>query len=78
MSRVPLQSTGGSSPANPQGFAADPDYWKGEVFAYVGLPQNLKDLKDLEPRAHPIHRRNSFTNPIHRRNSFTSPIHRRN
>ena len=21
--------------------------WKGEVFAYVGLPQNLKDLKDL-------------------------------
>ena len=22
---------------------ADPDYWKGEVFAYVGLPQNLKD-----------------------------------
>ena len=22
----------------------DPDYWKGEVFAYVGLPQNLKDL----------------------------------
>jgi hypothetical protein len=28
-----------------QGFAADPDYWKGEVFAYVGLPQNLKDLK---------------------------------
>ena len=30
-----------------QGFAADPDYWKGEVFAYVGLPQNLKDLKEL-------------------------------
>ena len=30
-----------------QGFAADPDYWKGEVFAYVGLPQNLKDPKDL-------------------------------
>ena len=29
-----------------QGFAADPDYWKGQVFAYVGLPQNLKDLKD--------------------------------
>ena len=29
-----------------QGFAADPDYWEGEVFAYVGLPQNLKDLKD--------------------------------
>ena len=28
-----------------QGFAADPDYWKGAVFAYVGLPQNLKDLK---------------------------------
>jgi hypothetical protein len=30
-----------------QGCAADPDYWKGEVFAYGGLPQNLKDLKDL-------------------------------
>ena len=30
-----------------QGFAADLDYWKGEVFACVGLPQNLKDLKDL-------------------------------
>jgi len=30
-----------------QGFAADPVYVKGEVFAYVGLPQNLKDLKDL-------------------------------
>ena len=29
-----------------QGFAADPGYVKGEVFAYVGLPQNLKDLKD--------------------------------
>ena len=31
-----------------QGFAVDPDYWKGEVFAYVyvGLPQNLKDLKE--------------------------------
>ena len=28
--------------------AADPDYWKGEVFAYVGLPQNLKDLKNLK------------------------------
>ena len=28
-----------------QGFAADPVYVKGEVFAYVGLPQNLKDLK---------------------------------
>ena len=26
----------------------DPDYWKGEVFAYVGLPQNLKDLKDKD------------------------------
>ena len=22
-------------------------YWKGEVFAYGGLPQNLKDLKDV-------------------------------
>ena len=29
-----------------QGFAADPDYWKGEVFAYIGSIQNLKDLKD--------------------------------
>jgi len=28
-----------------QGFTADPVY-EGEVFAYVGLPQNLKDLKD--------------------------------
>jgi len=27
-----------------QGFAADLVYVKGEVFAYVGLPQNLKDL----------------------------------
>ena len=32
-----------------QGFDADPDYWKGEVFAYVELPQNLKDLKDRKP-----------------------------
>ena len=30
-----------------QGFAADPDYWKGEVFAYVGSIQTLKDLKDF-------------------------------
>ena len=29
-----------------QGFAADPVYAKGEVFAYVGLPRNLKDLKE--------------------------------
>ena len=28
-----------------QGFTADPDYWKGEVFVYVGRNQNLKDLK---------------------------------
>ena len=28
-----------------QGFAADPDYWKGEVFAYVGRNQNLKDCR---------------------------------
>jgi hypothetical protein len=27
-----------------QGFTADPDYWKGEVFVYVGQNQNLKDL----------------------------------
>ena len=30
-----------------QGFAADPVYVKGEVFAYGGLPQNLEDLKQL-------------------------------
>ena len=30
-----------------QSFAADPDYWKGEVFAYVGLPQNLKDQREF-------------------------------
>jgi hypothetical protein len=36
--------------ASAQGFAADPDYWKGEVFAYVGLPQNLKTLEDLKDR----------------------------
>jgi len=29
-----------------QSFAADPVYVKGEVFAYVGRPRNLKDLKD--------------------------------
>ena len=29
-----------------QGFTADPDYWKGELFVYVGRNQNLKDLKD--------------------------------
>ena len=28
-----------------QGFTADPDYWNGEVFVYVGRNQNLKDLK---------------------------------
>ena len=27
--------------------AADPVYVKGEVFAYVGLPQSLKDLKSV-------------------------------
>ena len=32
-----------------QGFAADPDYWKGGVFAYVGSIQTLKDLKDCGP-----------------------------
>ena len=31
-----------------QGFTADPDYWKGEVFVYVGSIQNLKDLKDVQ------------------------------
>ena len=53
---TPVTSRGGVSfldPRDPllhsertQGFAADPDNWKGEVFAYVGLPQNLKDLPD--------------------------------
>jgi len=42
-----------------QGFAADPVYAKGEVFAYVGLPQNLKDppppLKDLKHPLSPLH-----------------------
>ena len=28
-----------------QGFAADPVYVKGKVFAYVGLPPNIKDLR---------------------------------
>ena len=36
-----------------QGFAVDPVYAKGEVFAYVGLPQNLKDLKDPFHRWYP-------------------------
>ena len=43
-----------------QGFAADPVYAKGEVFAYVGLPQTLKDLKDrdrgLKEHATPVGR----------------------
>ena len=30
------------------GLYCGPRLRKGEVFAYVGLPQNLKDLKDLE------------------------------
>ena len=43
-----------------QGFAADPDYWKGEVFAYVGLPQDLKDLKGqcVSVREYPLYYRN--------------------
>ena len=36
---------GGGKKKKTQDLTADPDYWKGEVFAYVGLPQNLKDLK---------------------------------
>ena len=32
---------GSSWPSWPE----DPDYWKGEKFAYVGSIQNLKDLK---------------------------------
>ena len=39
-----------------QGFAADPVYVKGEVFAYVGLRQNLKDLKDLGTYRRPMPR----------------------
>ena len=42
-----------------QGFAADPDYWQGEVFAYVGLPQNLKDLGDLRVTPITVSERNS-------------------
>ena len=30
------------------GLYCGPRLRKGEVFAYVGLPQNLKDLKDLK------------------------------
>ena len=37
-----------------QGFAADPVYVKGVVFAYVGLPQNLKDLKHQSTKAPPL------------------------
>ena len=32
------------------GLYCGPRLRKGEVFAYVGLPQNLKDLKDLRPK----------------------------
>ena len=39
-----------------QGFAADPDYWKGEAFAYVGSIQNLKDLKGHSTRDITWHR----------------------
>ena len=35
-----------------QGFTADPDYWKGEVFVYVGSIQNLKDLKESPSLLH--------------------------
>ena len=55
MSEVPLY--GCAPPRDPllhfertQGFAADPDYWKGKVFAHVGLPQNLKGLKNPRTR----------------------------
>ena len=30
------------------GFFSGSFLWKGEVFAYIGLSQNLKDLKDLQ------------------------------
>ena len=36
-----------SEPAVGTGLYCGPRLRKGEVFAYVGLPQNLKDLKDL-------------------------------
>jgi hypothetical protein len=48
VSEIPLQLLVSEIPRQllerTQGFAADPDYWKGEVFAYVGRNQNLKDL----------------------------------
>ena len=66
------------------GFAADPDYWKGEVFAFVGLPQNLKDLKDLKaPIAPPSHqnkgpKRTGELNAIPKQKCFIcSPFHGR-
>ena len=35
------------------GLYCGPRLRKGEVFAYVGLPQNLKDLKDLKAELQP-------------------------
>ena len=42
----PSRCSGWGHSERTQGFAADPDYVKGEVFAYVGRNQNLKELKD--------------------------------
>ena len=38
------------------GLYCGPRLRKGEVFAYVGLPQNLKDLKDLAVILFPLSR----------------------
>ena len=46
----PTRRASNCDPERTQGFAADPDYWQGEVFVYVGLPQNLKDLKGPKPK----------------------------
>ena len=61
-----------------QGFAADPVYVKGEVFASVGLPHNLKDWvlsherKRLAPTVHDV-RRNP-KNPHARTDCGKSPL----
>ena len=52
LSEVPLYLTGGLRSPRPTGpllrdvRVSGPRLRKGEVFAYVGLPRNLKDLKD--------------------------------
>ena len=47
-----------------QGFAADPVYVKGEVFAYVGLPHNLKDLTELLVRVGGSRNREGDISPL--------------